>query len=487
MEKKFSKENLISYLQTKDQEINQAAFGYVIRDIIKNNFPLFQISEVIQFSKHIPLEKKEEILLKIGSSIQKEQEISHFIEISYWHPNQLRLISHFLDIPIAYDIEEKLLEIIKNEKNTSKIPDVCYQTLLKKALPGHTECQKVLEDILDKNPSYLMADLIEIIQENQSLKALVLLERMLQNNHNGNNLFYLLQCIEKYIKKNEKNVVGQILLKIVIQYADTPELNRQTVDLILEQIKHLPDYINNSIQKEILKTLIFNIKETDFLAMEDIILAFSKFVREQRAYSYALEILKETFNQKKFKRANILWLSEFIILVEKNDFLFKEFMSVMNGFIICMGKNFDKSDMEYLKNVIQLCQKKSYLSKLLKEILEHCQETSFQIEMLLVYAETYAPYKQKILKSIDWHTCPISSTILYKLQLLYNKDRDEIYLDILNQLILRKTSDFCLLQQYGRLLSEFNLSEEELKKHTVLAKQIRMYQERQNLLESLNS
>lgn len=490
MEKNFSKEMLISYLQAEDQEINQAAFGYVIRDIIKHTSPLFQMPEIVQYSSKISFGRKEEILLAISSKLEESSEILRFIELSYEYPNQLLLICRFLDKNIDSNTEANLLKIIKEEKNISKIPDICYQILLKKALLGNTEYQKVLETLLDKNTNYLMTDLIGIIQEEKKLNALVLLGRLIQKNSNGNNLYSLLRCIEKYIREDEKDIASKILLQIVTQYAASPEMNRQAVDLILALIscQNKQKNVKNVVQKEILKTLIINIKETHFLAMEDIILAFSRFVKEQHTYSFALSLLKETILEKKFKRANILWLTEFIVCTESNGALLDEFLFLLKRFITQMGAYFDKSDMEHLKKVFNLCQKKSYLSELLDEILKKCQKTSFQIEMLLIYAETYPTYRPKILTTIDWLTCPVSSAIPYKLQFFFEEEKDnEIYLNIFEKLVSRKTDNSYLYQQYGKMLSEFNLSEEKIKKYKGIAKQIKNYQERQNLLLLLNS
>ncbi len=490
MEKNLTKAKLISYLQSEDQEISQAAFGYVIRDIIHNVHPLLQMPEVIKYSRHISFARKEEILLEISSKLQGYQEISHFIQLSYWYPNQLFLISRFLETTLDANLEAKLLEIIGDKKNTSNIPSICYQALLKKALLGHAECKRMLELLLDLNPDYLMKDLIEIIQKETSLEALALLERLVQNNENDNNLMPLLQCMEKYVKIHKEDIVNQILLKFVTQYAGSPAMNRYEVDTILRLINQdcENEHVKFFTQKEILKTLIFNVKETYSLAMEDIIQAFSQFITEQKAYPFALEIIKETVSQKKYKRANILWLAEFMVSVHEDNSLFDEFVILLKEFIIKIGKNFDKSDMERLKIVLQLCQKKLYLSELLKEILKQCQETSFQIEMLLVYAENYPTHRQKIIKAINWQVCPISSVIPYKLQLFYEKDKNNgIYLDIFNKLVLRPNIDSYLMQQYGKMLSEFNLSEDTLKKYAGIAKQIKEYQERQNLLELLNS
>ena len=125
MEKNLTKAKLISYLQSEDQEISQAAFGYVIRDIIHNVHPLLQMPEVIKYSRHISFARKEEILLEISSKLQGYQEISHFIQLSYWYPNQLFLISRFLETTLDANLEAKLLEIIGDKKKKKRLISLC--------------------------------------------------------------------------------------------------------------------------------------------------------------------------------------------------------------------------------------------------------------------------------------------------------------------------------------------------------------------------
>ena len=164
MEKNLTKAKLISYLQSEDQEISQAAFGYVIRDIIHNVHPLLQMPEVIKYSRHISFARKEEILLEISSKLQGYQEISHFIQLSYWYPNQLFLISRFLETTLDANLEAKLLEIIGDKGM------ICFSVFTYEPIALHTERGR--EEILPTNPPHVQLPLIQAVVEHLQGKAI---------------------------------------------------------------------------------------------------------------------------------------------------------------------------------------------------------------------------------------------------------------------------------------------------------------------------
>ena len=97
MEKKLNKEQIISCLKSNDQEIREASFGYIIRDIVENEVSDFQIAEILNYTDTISTEEKDNIICKIGKSITSAKEIQRFIRISYWFPNQLQYLGEILN------------------------------------------------------------------------------------------------------------------------------------------------------------------------------------------------------------------------------------------------------------------------------------------------------------------------------------------------------------------------------------------------------
>ena len=203
MEKKLNKEQIISCLKSNDQEIREASFGYIIRDIVENEVSDFQIAEILNYTDTISTEEKDNIICKIGKSITSAKEIQRFIRISYWFPNQLQYLGEILNSTQNPEFEKQALNILKKAEVHSKMPKICCQYLTQKAIRGDAECTSILFDIIQNQKDFPIEILVKISQQEMCPESVIFIENIIQKISKLKNIQAILEYINECLQKKK--------------------------------------------------------------------------------------------------------------------------------------------------------------------------------------------------------------------------------------------------------------------------------------------
>lgn len=493
MEKeKFTKEQILSYLESKDKEICEAAFGYMLRNIVKNNIPMFQMSDVLQHKSKIPDRSRTEIITNIGKQLNEEQEINHFIKMSYWFYEQPLYICKVLNENHNAYFEKCGLEILTKLAPLSYIPDECYQYLTTRALAENETCLNTLLEILRYRPNAELNCFLDMAKQRNRPQTISILTTIIQKNHNDKNLLPILQYISNcYQNKSYADDMLENLFDTAIkQYNGASKISYEAFNLIIYLCDKLKMKKEDLMQLTI--RIIGNVSNDNPQIREKKVTLLKKVASLTNDYDFVLRVLCANIKDKSFKRIILLSVYAFWEQVEAQETLYSKYKGFILKFIEVQGANFDKSDFEYIQSILNQCKEdEGYYRKLICKLANCCRETSRQIENLLYYADINKKYSINFLQFIDWEFCPLEQAVLYRLINNYNNSEHvrekQIYMQILEQLSECEDLETDINILLGNILSKQKFSPEQLTQYPNIAKKIDEYKERQKILEALNN
>lgn len=493
----FSKEQIISYLESNDQEICEAAFGYALRDIVKNEIPLFEVPDILHYKDKIPALKQKNIIIDLGKQLKDPNDIRRFVNMSYWFPDQATYICKVLEDNHHPYLERHGLEILAKLAATTTIPYDCYQYLITQIMAGNKNYQKLLFDkILPQHPDIPLDKLLEAAQQKQWSLTISILMEIVRHNKNEKDLLPILQYIDNCCRRNayDEKSLQQFFCSTLEHY------NQQAPIKISYQIFMLIFLLSNELKiddkdlKQIAPQLIYRTDNENPLIREKKADLLKFVAKKTKDYPFVLDILSKIMTDATAKRIVLLTLYALMELIAdeatQNDDLQSKYKDTVLKFIRLQGKNFDKSDFEYIRNILnQNKADEEFVQSALQELVNNCQKTAVQIDCLLHYSITYKQYSINLLKFIDWKKCPLEPMVLYRLLSNYKNSKDiaekRAYEQIFAQ--LSECSDLAtdINILLGEIVCKLNFSAEQKKEYPSIAGKIKWYQERQQILEAL--
>ncbi len=496
MEKKFTKEQISLYLETEDQEIREAAFGYIIRDFVKNDTAMYQMSEILLYQEKISENTMTQIILSIGKELTEEQDIQRFIQMSYWFCEQASYICKILEQNKNPYLKKKGLEILAKLPQQAYISDACFSYLMEQTITGNNVCQKILFDIVQHHPQMGLEVLLKIAEQINKQQSIPILMTIVGFNYNTNNLFLILQYIDNCIRDQSCGIITlkTFFIQTIKHYNSYSKMSHSQFNLLVNLCNKLK--IDYSDLKEITKQLFSLANNDNPLIREKKIELLKQVVILTKDYQLAIDILLSFINKPILKR--VIVLSAYIIVEQIRKYedpessIYETYKDFILQFIKKQGSNFDKSDFEYIYGILNLNKSdKNYLQTVTTQLGTICQKTPMQIDCLLRYVTIYNQYASNVLELINWQTCPIDAAVLYHLAFNYKntkKDIDrKIYLDIFSQLAIRTTLSLDKEILLSEILAKLNFMTKKQIEYPNIQNKINWYKERQQLLAKLNS
>lgn len=496
MEKKFNKEQISLYLEAEDQEIREAAFGYLLRNIVNNDYPMFQMAEVLYYKEKILEKTTEDIIVNIGKQLNDEKEIQRFIQMSYWFQQQPLYICKILEVNHNSHLEKSGLEILAQAVANVFIPKECYQYLIEQTTDGNKKAQDILSEMLYHHPDTELEPLLHVMEQRTSSTNIPFLISVVKQNDNEKNLLPLVKFIKNCCYKNIYDAIElKKLFSISINhYIKTPIISYElfrSIFSVLEQIN-----VDNDNWKKFCELLFCRIDDENPLIREKKVDLLKKFVAQTKDYQFVIKLLSQNINNTLLKRVILLIIHSFMVQISKKqgkeNASYVEYKNFVLKFIKAQGAKFDKSDFEYVNCILNLNKDdKEYQQSIMTELLASCQKTSIQIDCLLHYAALYKQHSIMILELIDWNGCQLTAPLLSRLLFNYKNSKKtaeiKTYLTIFEQLSKCDNIPIDTKSLLAEKITKISFSEKQLIEYPNIANKIKWYKERQQLLEALNN
>lgn len=496
MEKKFNKEQIISFINSNDDEIKEAAFSYIIRNIVKNDTPMFQMSEVLQCKEKLSDKTAAEIIIQIGRTLKEEKEIQNFIQMSYWFCEQAYYISKVLENNYNAYFEQQGLEILSKQDPQATVPEACYQYLMIKSICGDEDCQNVLLHILHQHPKIELDNMLDIAKQKNWPATLSVLKKIVQSNQNESNFKSILRYIDYAFRDfgYEVTEFKKLFIEVVQHYDRVITISYETFGLIVSLCDKLK--VDEEDFKHIAEHLICHTSNENPLIREKKIDLLKKVVTQTKDYLFVLELLTQNLQNTLLKRVILLsvytFMEKFSQRTAKQDVvLLNKYKDYVVQLIKMQGSKFDKGDFEYIRCILNLNKDdKKYIQSVTNELAKICQQTSIQVNCLLHYAVIYKQNAVNLLQFVDWKSCPIEQSVLYRLEFNYKNSKKtaerKAYLTIFDQLSQCQDLEPHINILLGEILTKLNFISRTIQDYPAIIDKIKWYKERQQLLEALN-
>lgn len=497
MEKNFNKEQIISLINSNDDEIKEAAFGYIIRNIVKNDAPMFQMSEVLRCKEKLSDKTVANVIIHIGRNLKEESEIQRFIQMSYWFCEQPFYISKVLEDNHNAYFEERGLDILSKLAQQTVVPEACYQYLMIKSICGDEDCKNVLLHILHQHPNVELDNMLDIAKQRNWPDTLFVLKKIVQRNHNENNLKSVLRYVDYAFNDLNYDVteLKKLFIEVVQHYDSFVTISYETFGLIISLSYKLK--VDEEDFKQIAEYLICRISNENPLIREKKMDLLTKVIDKTQDYLFVLKLLTQNLPNTLLKRVILLsiytFMEKFSKKREKQDImLLNKYKDFVVQFIKTQGSKFDKGDFEYIRCILNLNKDdKKYIQVVTSALAKICQQTAIQVNCLLHCAVIYKQNAVNVLQFVDWNSCPLEQSVLYSLQINYKNSKKaaekKAYLTIFEQLSQCQDLEPLINILLGEILTKLNFTSKTIQDYPAIIAKIKWYKERQQILDALNN